>query len=146
MSGLVPFNKRNLIPSADDFNNLIEDFFNDRSFPMRSLSQDTFKMDVSEDETSYTVDAEMPGIKKDEIDLSINDGYLTISVEREETDENEDKKMLHRERRYTSMKRSLYLNNAAEDDISAKLEDGILKLTIPKIKYENEGQKKIEIE
>lgn len=77
--------------------------------------------------------------------MELNDGRLTISIEREESEERQEKKYLHRERRYSSMSRSIYLGNAKDEDITAKLEDGVLCIIVPK-KEEIDKTKTIPIE
>lgn len=148
MSGLVPFNRnRSIKPSGfKDFYDMLDDFFTDTntSFP-RSLAKDTFKVDIQEKGNEYCIEAEIPGAKKEEINLELNDGKLTITVEREKTSEDEQKNYIHRERRYSSMQRSIYLADAETDGIKAKLEDGVLNITIPKEK-KKENLKKIDIE
>jgi HSP20 family protein len=141
MGGLVPFNHKS------NLNNMLDDFFSfsDNWFPRRTLMADTFKIDVRESEKEYKIDAEMPGIKKDEISLSLNEGRLTISVSRNEENENENDNYIHRERRFTSMSRSVYLADSNEENISAKLEEGILKITVPK-QIKSASNRKIEIQ
>ena len=87
----------------------------------------------------------MPGVKKEEIELSFDRGRLGISVKREENVEDEQKNYIHRERRVESMCRNLYLENASGEDIQAKLDDGVLRIFIAK-KEEGITDKKIEIE
>ena len=90
MAGLIPFNRKNndLINSGfDDFRNMLDDFFADNWPIRRSLAADTFKIDVQDMGTQYVVEAEMPGFQKDDIKLSLDDGKLTISVNKEETKE-----------------------------------------------------------
>ena len=138
MAGLVPFNRNKLSvrPTGgfEDFYNMLDDFFSDRWFPSRSLAADTFKVDVQEHENEYCIEAEMPGVKKEEINLELNEGKLTISVNREEEVEENKKNYIHRERRISSMQRAVYLADADSEGINAKLENGVLNITIPKLK------------
>lgn len=150
MAGLVPFNQRRsnltLRPRGfDDFTNMLDDFFSDNWMPARSLMRDTFKLDVEEAEDHYKIDADLPGVKKEEISLDMNEGRLTIGIKREEKTEEEKKNYVHKERRYCSMQRTVYLGDASMEDIKAKLEDGVLNIIVPKIK-KTEVSKKIEIE
>ncbi|HPF18816.1 MAG: Hsp20/alpha crystallin family protein [Bacillota bacterium] len=136
MTGLIPFNRgrRELTPqtSTDSFYNMLDDFFsNDWPF-RRTLSYDTFKVDVVDEDKSYVVEAELPGVEKKDINVQLNEGRLQISVAREEAKEETDKRYIHRERRYTSMSRSVYLEDARAEDVSAKLEDGVLRVVVPK--------------
>jgi HSP20 family protein len=134
MAGLVPFNRnRSLRPAGwDGFYNMLDDFFNDTGLFRRSLLNDTFKVDVAETESEYAVEAELPGVKKEEVEVAFHDGRLTISVKREEKKEEENKNYIHKERRYSSMQRSIYLADAASDGVQARMEDGVLKIVVPK--------------
>lgn len=133
MAGLIPFNGRNgLRTGLDGFYNMIDDFFA-ANWPIgRGLMGDTFKIDVSQTDTEYLVEAELPGVKKDELDVTLSDGTLTIAVQREESINEEKKNFIHKERRYSSMSRSVYLPEAKEDGIRAKLNDGVLKINVQK--------------
>jgi len=132
MAGLIPFNRNGFkMVGIDDFHNLMDDFFSDAWKLRRNLQHDTFKIDVQEDESKYTIEADLPGVNKEEINLELNEGRLTISVARNVEKTDEGKNYLHRERRYASMRRSVYLNDA-NDDIEAKLVDGVLNITVPK--------------
>lgn len=146
MAGLVPFNRNGSIlrpGGVRGFYNMLDDFFSDSILP-RNLGFDTFKIDVKEDEKAYTIDAELPGVKKEEIKLGLNDGRLSISVEREEKVDEEKENYVHRERRYGSYERCVYLADANPDGIEAKLEDGLLKIVVPK-QDKDEGKRNIEI-
>lgn len=148
MPGLVPFNRRKdqMTTGFDEFYNMLDDFFSEDWNRPRSLMKDTFKIDVKEDDKEYTVEAELPGITKDDLNLSIEDGRLCIAVNKEEVKEDKDQKnYIHRERRYTSMQRNVFLAEASDDGIKAKLNDGVLEITVPK-KVEEDKSKTIEIE
>lgn len=136
MAGLVPFNRRNSSlynNGYTGFYNMLDDFFND-SWPVkRSLALDTFKVDVQDNEKEYLIEAEVPGINKDEIGLEMNDGKLTISIKREENEEEEKKNYIHRERKVCAMSRSIYLADARQEAIKAKLDNGVLSVVIPKV-------------
>ncbi len=132
MSGLIPFNTRNSLFNIGGIGNMLDDFFTESWPSSRSLIRDTFKIDVEETEKEFLIHAEMPGINKDEINLDIQDGKLTISVSRTENTEEESKNYIHRERRMSSMARSVYLADAATDNITAKLDNGILTVTVPR--------------
>jgi HSP20 family protein len=135
MAGLVPFNKNRLglrRSGFEDFYNMLDDFFNDTWSPRRSLMYDTFKLDVQENDKEYCIEAELPGVKKEEINLELNEGRLTISINREESIDEEKKNYIHKERRFSSMQRSIYLADAKGDGVKAKLEEGVLNITVPK--------------
>lgn len=148
MASLIPFNKKGnrlMGPGFGDFYGMLDDFFSDDFMPRRSLVRDTFKVDVVDKEKEYVIEAELPGVKKEEISLDIHDGQLRISIEREEKVDEEKKNYIHKERRYCSMSRSVYLGDASADSIKAKLDNGVLTITIPKAE-KPEIKSKIEIE
>ena len=93
------------------------------------------KTDVKEHEDGYEVDIDLPGFKKDELELSLNNGYLNVSASKGlDKDERDKKGKIIRQERYAgSMQRSFYVGEAVtEEDIKAKFEDGVLRLNIPK--------------
>jgi len=153
MPTLIPFNRKNTNLTRTDTGfdtlyNMLDDFFNDSFAPNRNLLRDTFKIDIEEKENEYLIEAELPGVKKEEINLNIEDDNLCVSVNRmEETnnDGKDGKNYIHRERRVSSMSRRVRLANAALDEIKAKLEEGILTITVPKYVKANTSRK-IEIE
>ncbi|KDN58364.1 MAG: Hsp20/alpha crystallin family protein [Exiguobacterium sp.] len=133
MFDLTPFRKNEL-------DRLRKDLFGDMFERMNQLFDpkegatsflDSFKLDVKDQESQYVIEAEMPGIQKENIHVRYDKDHLVLSVDQREEKE-EDKDYVYRERRVTSMQRSLYLPNVKEDGIKAKLADGVLHLTIPK--------------
>ena len=93
------------------------------------------RTDVHEPDDPYEVDIDLPGFKKDEITLELQDGYLTVSAAKGlDKDEKTEKGTLIRQERYAgSMQRSFYVGEQlTEEDIKAKFENGVLKLFIPK--------------
>lgn len=138
MAGLVPFNRKNRSLVNRDFGdfsgfyNMIDDFFSDNWLSDRRFIKDTFKVDVQETDTQYVIEADVPGVHKDEIKVEMNDGRLNISIQREESKDEENKNYVHKERRFSSMSRSIYLNEAKSEGIKAKLENGVLSIIVPK--------------
>ena len=139
MAALVPFNRRNSNLTRtgtgvgfENFYNMLDDFFGDSTMPNRNLLRDTFKIDIEETEKEYLVEAELPGIRKEEIDLNIEEDTLSITVNRSEEANQDGKNYIHRERRMSSMSRRIRLAEANLSEIKAKLEEGILTITIPK--------------
>lgn len=93
------------------------------------------RTDVRETEDSYELDVDLPGFKKDEIDLDLQDGNLTIRAAKGLDKDEQDKrgKYIRQERYAGALSRSFYVGEAVEpDQVSAKFEDGILRLTVPK--------------
>lgn len=150
MAGLIPFNRKNNdVSSTDrsfnDFYNMIDDFFSDSFFTGRNLLRDTFKLDIEEKDNEYILEAELPGIKKEEIDLGVEEDNLCITINRGKELNDENKNYIHRERRTSSMSRRIRLLNAKLDEIKAKLQDGVLSITVPK-NEKSTSSRKIDIE
>lgn len=148
MAGLVPFNRKNdgmRAGAFDGFDRMLDDFFSDAWPFRRNLMADTFKIDVEDCEDHYEVEAELPGIEKGDVDLSIDQGRLTIRVAQSQEKEDKKKNYIHKERRYSAMSRSIYLADAIPDGIKAKLDNGVLCVQVPKQKTDRQGSS-IEIE
>ncbi|MBQ4167533.1 MAG: Hsp20/alpha crystallin family protein, partial [Clostridia bacterium] len=93
------------------------------------------KTDVHEHDEGYEVDIDLPGFKKDEITLSLENGVLTVSAAKglDESEKDKKGKLIRQERYMGSMQRSFYVGkNLTDEDIKAKFEDGVLKLSVPK--------------
>lgn len=130
-----------LIPTMR--NNVFDDFFNTPFFTRTESNM--MKTDIKEHDNCYDLTIDLPGVKKDDIKAELNDGYLTISAasdtSKDEKDENG--KYICRERYSGSYSRSFYVGDAVtEQDISAKFENGTLKLTVPKKEALPEKQNK----
>ena len=123
--------------------NLFDEFFGDWNREMRNMDRRLYgknaaremKTDVHEHEDHYEVDIDLPGFKKDEITLELENGYLTVTaakgLDKEET--NQKGKLIRQERYAGTMQRSFYVGDAlTESDIGAKLDNGVLSLNIPK--------------
>ena len=108
------------------------------------------KTDVRETDSGYEVDIDLPGFKKDEINIQLDNGYLSISAAKglDKNEQDKEGKYIRKERYAGSMSRSFYVGNAiTQDDIKAKYESGILRLSVPKKAAEEiEGAKRIAIE
>ena len=124
--------------------NLFDDMFDfdfDKEFDrmMRPLygkhAQNMMKTDVRETDNSYELDIDLPGFKKDEIKVELDNGYLSISAAKglDKDEEKKDGKYIRRERYAGAMNRTFYVgDNLTQQDIQAKFEDGILKIIVPK--------------
>lgn len=129
---------------------LFDDLMDDFAFPRMTRNvlgggtQTTMRTDIRETEQGYELDIDLPGFKKEDVQAQLKDGYLNItaSVNRNNDEKDDKGKYIRRERYYGSMNRSFYVGkNITEEDIHAKFEDGILKLSLPK-----EDPKKVEEE
>ena len=121
--------------------NLFDDDWMNFSFPdvdkalYGKHAQNVMKTDVRETEGGYEVDIDLPGFKKDEINAQLENGYLTISASKglDKEEKNKEGKYIRKERYAGAMSRSFYVGeDIKQEDIKAKYEDGILKLSIPK--------------
>ena len=108
------------------------------------------KTDVRETDSGYEVDIDLPGFKKDEINVQLDNGYLSISAAKglDKEEKNKEGKYIRKERYAGAMSRSFYVGDAiTQEDIKAKYESGILRLSIPKKEAKQvEGTKRIAIE
>ena len=123
--------------------NLFDDFFGD-PFGMMSRGRDPLygkharnlmRTDVRETEDSYELDVDLPGFKKDEVTLELKDGCLTIQAVKGLDKDTSDKKgkYIRQERYAGACSRSFFVGEAVKpEEVSAKYEDGILKLSVPK--------------
>ena len=132
-----------LVPSIfgenlfDDFMDFpFEDDFWGRKNPLYGKNaKRMMKTDIRETDGSYELDVDLPGFKKDEIQASLENGYLTISAAKglDKDDKDKEGKYIRQERYAGAMSRSFYVGDeVTQDEIKAKYEDGILKLSIPK--------------
>ena len=128
----------------DDFAGFPDFSFN-REKNHRNGNHDLMKTDVKEFNDHYELEVDLPGFKKDDMKVELNDGYLNIVAEtKSENEQNEnDGKFIRRERYYGSCQRAFYVGEAVkEDDIKANFKDGVLKLNVPKITEEVKPEKK----
>ena len=102
------------------------------------------KCDIYEKDNKYYIEMEVPGFNKEDIDISLKEGYLTVRAEKKMSNEekDEDKKYLRKERNYIRTERSFNLGNIDEENIDASFENGVLKIEIPKVE---ENKRTIEI-
>ncbi len=125
--------------------NLFDDFMNDFPFEKHFFGErnplygkhakNIMKTDVKETDNSYELDIDLPGFKKEDINVQLDNGYLTIAASKslEKEDEHEKSHYIRQERYSGSMSRSFYVgNDVKQEEIHAKYENGILKLAVPK--------------
>ena len=125
----------------DFFDNAFEkNFFGGNSPLYGKHAKNLMKTDIREKENSYELAVDLPGFKKDEISIDLSNGYLTIEAAKGLDKDEEDKKgrYIRRERYAGSMSRSFYVGDVKPEEVSAKFENGILTLDVPKT-----GQKKL---
>ena len=120
----------------DDWMNFPFERFLGRKNPLYGKNaKNIMKTDIREHDEGYELDIDLPGFKKDEITIDLDNGYLTISAAKGLDKDEQDKKgkYIRKERYAGAVQRSFYVGDAVtEEDVKAKFEDGILKLSIPK--------------
>ena len=115
------------------FNN--EQFWGKKNPLYGKHAQNMMKTDIRETDKSYELDVDLPGFKKDEITMKLENGTLTVSAAKglDKDEEQKDKKYVRRERYAGAMSRSFYVGeHVAVEDIHPKYENGILSFTVPK--------------
>lgn len=127
----------NLIPRRY----FLDDIFDD--FEVKTTSN--MKCDIYEKDGNYFIEMDVPGFKKEDIDVDIDKGYLTISAKHEENIDEENKNYIRKERTYGSFSRQFYIGNVAEEQVKAEFNNGTLKVVVPK-EEEKETKRRIEID
>ena len=136
--------------------NMFDEMF-DRTFDMDAMfggknplygkhAKNLMKTDIRETDNSYELDVDLPGFKKDEVLVELEDGYLTIRAQKGlDKDEKDDEGRYIRQERYAgAMSRSFYVGDGITvDDMKAKFEDGILQISVPKTTVEALPKKNI---
>lgn len=114
---------------------MMEHVFDDSMFRLpavRGLDEGSLELDVLEQDGKVIVKASLPGFKKEDIDVQVHEGVLSIKAERSEEHEEKDAKFYRRERSWGSVARRVALPGIVEDaDVQAELKDGVLTLTVP---------------
>lgn len=130
MFELTPFVKRNHVTTYDPFR-LFDEM--ERSFFKGSELGD-FRADIRDTGDAYELEADLPGVKKEDIKVDLDNNYLTISAERHAEKDEKDKKgnYVRRERSYGSYSRSFDVTGVQTEQITAEYTDGVLKLHLPK--------------
>ena len=128
MTSMIPYNnfERALRRS---FPSMLDDLFD---AALTTVPDSSFNMDVEDAGDTYVVTAELPGVTRDQIDVELNEGRLSISIDKKENEEQKSKNYLYKETREWSAQRGVYLKDAATAGLSAKLADGILTVSVPK--------------
>lgn len=125
------------------FDSDFDDFFR----PFFSVEKTAMKTDIREEGDNYVLEVDMPGYDKKDINLSLENGYLTISAESNMQKETKDegRNYLRRERSFGSCSRSFYVGDVDEKQVTASYDNGILNVSFPKQNKQLESKKQIEI-
>lgn len=114
----------------DYFDNLFEGLFNT---PYNRSLNHCMRTDIKEQDDSYTLVIDVPGFGKEDIKISLENGYLTVEAVKDDSKENKGAHFLRRERYYGSAARSFYVGeDIAQEDVKASYDKGLLSLTVPK--------------
>ena len=119
---------RNNTKTYRDVFDLFDDFFTERDYGYRK-----FKLDVRDTGKEYIIDADLPGIEKDEMSVHFENEQLIISVNREDQKEEDLKDYLHKERTVESFERRINLKDVDPKAFKASLNNGVLTITAPKL-------------
>ena len=125
------------------FDDMIDDWFGEPRFTRRTAA--AMRCDIREKDGSYLLDIELPGYRKEDIHIDLEDGYLTVSAARNTSSEEKDKQgnILRQERISGSCSRSFYVGEElTAEDIKAKYDNGELKIVLPKKDQKEIGAKK----
>ncbi len=123
-----------LIPKDSFFGGFFDDLFESK---MQNM---TMRADIYEQDNNYVIKVDVPGFKKDEVQVDYDNGYVTVTAKKEDADEVDDTNYLRRERYYGELARSFYVGDIDESKIKAKYEDGTLQLTFPKEEVETKSR------
>lgn len=131
-----------MLPSKMFFDHFFDDLESPKGFDKM------MKCDIYEKEGKYIIEMDVPGFKKEDINMELEDGYLRISAEKKSDEEDtSDKKYVRRERHsYSKCERQFYVGNVSEENIKAKFNNGILEISVPKEEDKKETKKTIMIE
>ncbi len=146
MANLIPYRYRRSLATRPD-SLLSDDFFRSFFAPFATDSfSGGFKVDVRDMGDKYLLEADLPGLKRDQIKIDVDDGILTIRAEMDESRNEEKDNYVMCERRYGRMQRSFNVSGVNESGISAEFADGVLKLSLPKATEQPKSGRSIEIQ
>ena len=153
MKFLIKKTPDNFIKSVNDeitsilsrnFDSMFPEFVRDEEECMNKFAM---PVELHEHDADYCVNAELPGVKKEDLDIDIDKNYITINAKKEEEKEESDKHYKKSEFHYGEFSRTVYFPNEIDTDkTTAKLEHGILKIKAPKMQAEKDKTKKLTVE
>ena len=125
--------------------NVMDELLSHSMKNMRDVFREGFRTDIIEQDDRFIIEAELPGLDKDDIDLKLEKNILTISARHSHEDEHREEDYVRRERSTGAYQRSFQLENVKEDEISAEFENGILSIDMPKREAERKKRRTIDI-
>lgn len=143
MFDITPFGSdgNNMARIDDYFNRFAKNFFNNDFASLMDISRSPFKVDIRETDNAYLLEAELPDVKKEGINVEYNNNYLTISAKREDRTDKITDNFVRRERHFGQLKRSFYVDNVDENKIEASYHEGMLRVVLPKLENSKHGKK-----
>ena len=135
MLNMIPYRSNRNVAPRGFFDDFTTDFFKPIFDGLGMVRpEQAMKVDVKDEGDRYTLEADMPGVSKDDLKVEVANGMLTIAANYDESKEEkgEDDKYVYRERHCGSMRRAFNVEGIREEDITAEFKDGVLKLTLPK--------------
>ena len=158
---LIPFGHRQTLPGvrstqdpfADfqkEMDRLLQDFWQGNTLPSQFRANKAAiqmpQIEVSETDEAYLVEADLPGLTEDEVDVNLADGLLTIRGEKKLEEDKKEKGVQYTERSYGMFRRTLQVpTDVKEEDIKAEFKNGVLHLELPKSAEKNQNSRRIEI-
>lgn len=150
MFGITPYNRRSngAVRRNDlwDMGSIFENFFEDSFLPVFFTGTNQIRADIRENENEYVVDAEVPGLNKEDIRLELKDDVLTIAVEHNEEVNEDRENYIRKERKFGSYSRCFRVVNVKNEDVKASYENGVLTVTLPKQAARKENSHRIDIQ
>ena len=133
-----------LVPRNNNFD-LFDEFFEDDFFPRHEFfskkERNLMKTDIKEKKDKYLLDIDLPGFEKENINISLDNGYLNIRAKMNKKEKNDDERIVRQERFYGECSRSFYVGEElTEKDIQAEFKNGILTIELPKTELENKSK------
>lgn len=145
MFGLIPFRRMNSNLDILGNHDLVADFINNGFGFSFDIGMD-IRADIKENEQEYVVEAELPGVKKDDVVVELKDNTLSITAQVNSETNEETSNYVRKERRQGTFSRSFYVDNVDSAGVKADYKDGILKILLPKIKPVAPDNYRIEIQ
>ena len=146
MFGLIPYEQKRTQLTGRRPRDIFDYFFNDEGLLPTFVGEfSSFRADIKETDEKYMIEAEMPGVNKKDISIDLQEDVLTISAEKKEEKSEEKDSYVRKERRYGSFSRSFRVENINKENIHAALENGILKIELPKHEPAVEAKHTIDI-
>ena len=141
MAMMVPYGR---FGGLGDWFNMVNDLVAAEPSTRADAVPASFMMDVQENDDNYVVEATLPGVTRDEIDVELNEGRLNISVNKKDSEEVAKRNYIHRETSEYRAVRSVFLKDADTVGLTATLKDGVLEVNVPK-RTQNASVTKIQI-